>query len=635
MPREGVDNLLSELKECSEVQNYSTKNLKKLADNCRNRIIEVISQTGGHLASSLGSVELTVALAKVFNFKKDKIIWDVGHQTYTYKLLTGRNDQFEFIGKKRGIAKFLSRKESKYDHFGAGHASTSISAALGINVGKTLNHQNFKTIAVIGDGSMTGGVAFEALNHAGHLDENIVVILNDNDMSIDSAVGALSKTILNISSSKTFNLLRAEFIKQHRDGKFPLAIKNTLQRVNESFMTFFTKGIWFEKLNFRYFGQVEGHDIKKLVSLLKVVKNVDGPVLLHVITRKGKGFPEAEKNAARFHGIGPFNPKTGVVAKSITTGKSYTSVWSDTFYPIIKKDNKVVAISAAMIANTGLSKMQNEFPDRVFDVGIAESHAVIFAGGLATQKIKPFIVIYSTFLQRAIDSIVHDIALQNLPVKFILDRAGFVGADGATHHGMLDLTYLRMIPNMVIMVPKNGIELQSMIKLAYEYNDGPIAIRFPRGNTETYLDLEKETAPEISFGKGELINQGKDILILAVGTMVKRAQQVAEELQKEGLSVGLINARFVKPLDDKLILKMIKKSSCIVTLEENARIGGFGSAVMELLSANNLFKPIATFGIPDQFFGHATPEEQIKAAGLDTKSLFNKIKVFYLKNNIT
>ncbi|MBT3226387.1 MAG: 1-deoxy-D-xylulose-5-phosphate synthase [Deltaproteobacteria bacterium] len=623
--------MLNELKKCNEIQCLSLKKLEELAGDCRKQILEVVSQTGGHLASSLGAVELTVALAKVFDLERDKVVWDVGHQTYAYKLLTGRSDRFNQIGKKGGLSKFLSRFESKYDHFGAGHASTSISASLGISKARTLNGDDFKTIAVIGDGAMTGGLAYEALNHTGHLDENLIVILNDNEMSIDVNVGALSRTVLNISSSKSFNRVRAEIIRQIREHKLPLAITKTMDRVNDSLMAFFTKGIWFEKFNFRYFGQADGHSIKDLVSFLKLIKDIRGPILLHVITQKGKGFQPAEMNPAQFHGVGPFDLVSGKPQKRVQKGKSYTSIWSRSFAQIMDADEKVVGVSAAMSANTGLAEIQKSHPDRIFDVGIAEGHAVTFAGGMSTEGIKPFVVIYSTFLQRAFDHITHDICRQSLPVRFILDRGGFVGADGATHHGILDLTYLRMIPNMVVMVPKDGTEMQAMINLAYKYNDGPIAMRFPRGSTTEYSELLQSELPELSFGKGEKLQTGADILLLAVGTMVESALEVAKILEATGLSVGVINARFVKPLDQELILSMVSSVKLIATMEENVRTGGFGSGILELLAEHEILKPVVQFGVPDQFIKFASREEQIEEAGLDVPSMTAKLQRVWKK----
>jgi len=626
--------VLDEIKRCNDIQSLSLKKLEELVADCRKRILDVVSHTGGHLASSMGAVELTVALAKVFDLEKDKIVWDVGHQTYAYKLLTGRKDDFERIGQKDGLSKFLSRFESKYDHFGAGHASTSISASLGISKARTLNGDTYKTIAVIGDGAMTGGLAYEALNHAGHLDENLIVILNDNEMSIDPNVGALSRTVLNISSSKSFNKVRAEIIRQIREHKLPLAITKTMDRVNDSLMAFFTKGIWFEKFNFRYFGQADGHNLKDLVTFLKLIKDIRGPILLHVITQKGKGFPPAEQNPAMFHGVGPFDLTSGKPLKTKQDGKSYTSIWSQSFSQIVESDDKVVGVSAAMSANTGLAEIQKSHPDRIFDVGIAEGHAVTFSGGMSTQGIKPFVVIYSTFLQRAFDHIVHDICRQNLPVRFIIDRGGFVGADGATHHGAMDLSYLRMIPNMTIMVPKDGAELQSMVNLAYRYDKGPIAMRFPRGNTSVYSDLRQKEVPELAFGKGETLRSGTDILLLAVGTMVESALKVAGNLEAMGVSVGVINARFVKPLDQELILSAVCPVGLVATMEENVRMGGFGSGILELLAEHEILKPVVQFGIPDRFIKFASRSEQIEEAGLDVPTMTAKIRRIWQKMSI-
>lgn len=626
-----MEKILNSLKQCREIQNFPAAKLEQLAGECRDRIIDVVSRKGGHLASSLGAVELTVALAKAFNLEEDKVVWDVGHQAYTYKLLTGRNDQFEKLGQKGGLAKFTSRKESKYDHFGVGHASTSISATLGISIARDLKKEDYRTIAVIGDGSMTGGLAYEALNHAGHLDENMIVILNDNEMSIDPVVGALSKTITNITSSKSFAQARAEFIKHTHGGNLlPKSIKKGLNRINESLMAFFTKGIWFEKFNFRYFGQIDGHDINKLVSILKVIRKVKGPVLLHVNTKKGKGYSFAEDNAAKFHGVSPFNLVNGRLIPKVVDGKSYTSVWSETFEQIMASDPKVMGISAAMLAGTGLLELEKKFPKRILDVGIAESHAVTMAAGMATQGLKPFVVIYSTFLQRAFDNLVHDVALQNLPVRFILDRAGLVGPDGATHHGALDLTYLRMIPNMMILAPRNGTELQAMLKFAHQYESGPLAIRFPRDNTTEFQEVNSENLPEILPGKGELLKQGEDVAIFAVGTMVKVALDVSKKLEVEGITVAVVNCRFIKPLDENLILETAGRVKKLISIEENSVVGGFGSAILELLNKKGIFMPTLQLGMPDSFIEQASRKEQLEDAGLDVDSVALAVKKFFL-----
>ncbi|MDT8446423.1 MAG: 1-deoxy-D-xylulose-5-phosphate synthase [bacterium] len=622
--------LLDQISDPKSIQSFSISKLETLAEECRAHIIDVVSRTGGHLASSLGAVELTIALAKVFDFAVDPVVFDVGHQGYTYKLLTGRKDRLEELGQKGGISKFLNRDESPYDHFGAGHASTSISASLGFAVARDLKGQNHNCIAVIGDGAMTGGLAFEALNHAGHLDENLIVILNDNEMSIDPVVGALSKTIINISASKSFNLIRNEITKHSDDGFLPKAIHQTFKRINDSFMAFFTHGVWFENLNFRYFGQVDGHNIGDLVSTLKVTKNIKGPILIHVATQKGKGYQPAEGDALSYHGVGAFEPITGKPITKTELGKSNTNLFSEAIEQLMDQDPEVVAISAAMLGNTGLARIQKKFEKRIFDVGIAEGHAVTFAGGLAAQGIKPFVVVYSTFLQRAVDHIAHDVALQGLPVRFILDRAGFVGADGATHHGVLDLSYLRMIPGMAILAPKDGKELQSMMRMLHQYDQGPSALRFPRANSSDFYENPSE-APLLDWGKGELIQAGTDLLLVAAGSMVAPCQQVLAALETAGIKAGLINARFVKPLDEALILAQLAPAKGIVTIEENAIAGGFGAGVMEMLARRGVYKPCLNLGLADQFYEHATRDEQLAEAGLDLESMVASIKEFYAK----
>ncbi|MGK0290964.1 MAG: 1-deoxy-D-xylulose-5-phosphate synthase [bacterium] len=629
-----MSNLLSTISHPSQVRKLSLDELEQLANQCRERIIDVTSKVGGHLASSLGTVELTIALLHFLNLKKDRIIWDVGHQAYTYKILTGRNEKLPLLGKRNGIAKFLRREESEFDHFGAGHASTSISAAVGMATADHLHNKNNKTIAIIGDGGLTGGLAFEAINHAGHLDlDNLIVILNDNEMSIDPNVGALSKTVINFQASRIVNKLRTKISSLDAEEKIPHTVYKGLKRFNDSFMAFFTPGEFFEQLQFRYFGPIDGHSIQDLTSILEQLKNVKGPILLHTITKKGKGYSPAEGNSFAYHGVTPFEPANGKFHKKAVIGKSYTNIWSNAFSDVIKNDDSVVAISAAMIGNTGLKPIQEAFPERVFDVGIAEGHAVTFSAGMATQGLKPFVVIYSTFLQRAFDHIIHDVALQNLPVRFILDRAGFVGADGATHHGVFDLSYLRMIPNFVVMVPKNGTELTQMVKTAYEYDKGPIALRFPRGNTTDYTESSLSEVKAIPIGEGELIQRGKDLLLIAVGTQVDAAVQIASRLKEKGIDCGILNARFVKPLDKNLIIQEVSKVRAVITLEENAIMGGFGSAVSELLHEENVFLPVKQFGIPDQFIEFSTPEEQKEEAKLDEESVFQSLVSFWSKLN--
>ena len=624
--RNDVNRILKQIGDPSNIQSLTTSELIELVNACRERIIEVTSKTGGHLASSLGTVELTVALFKVFNINEDRIIWDVGHQTYTHKILTGRNDKLEQIGKKGGVGKFLRREESKYDIFGAGHASTSISAALGVAVSNELMQKNNKVVAVIGDGAMTGGLAFEAMNHAGHLDKDLIVILNDNERSIDANVGGLSKTFTRFQSSKTYNRIRKEISSLDNQGKLSSMIVNTFRKINDSFMVLMTPGIWFEKLHFRYFGPIDGHNLEELVALFQQTKDIQGPILLHIFTKKGKGYLHAEGDSFKYHGVTPFEPGTGQFFKKTNHGKSYTSVWSEFFYQIIKKDKKVTAISAAMIGNTGLTAIQKYFPDRVFDVGIAEGHGVTFSAGLATQGIKPFVVIYSTFLQRALDHIIHDVAIQNLPVRFILDRAGFVGADGATHHGQFDLTYLRMVPSFVIMVPKNGVELQQMILTAYNHNSGPIVVRFPRGNTNFSEDFQ--SILPIPIGQAELIKEEGTVAIFAIGEMVNAAIELEKVLSDLKISCSIVNARFVKPLDEKLLLQQAKNATCVITMEENMKKGGFGSGVMEMLHENQVLVPVKSFGIQDKFIEYKTQEEQKKESCLDLEGMKKEIISF-------
>ena len=615
--------LLDNLSFPDSVQQFTQEKLHQLVDECRNRIIEVTSKKGGHLASSLGTIELTVALYHVFNGSTDHLIWDVGHQAYSHKLLTGRHHSFDKIGKKGGVGKFLVREESAYDHFGAGHASTSISSALGIAVAKRLNNNDTsKTIAIIGDGALTGGLAFEGMNHTGHLEENIIVILNDNEMSIDPNVGALQKTFNLIQSSKRYNKIREEISRLKKFQKIPRLFHNTVKRIDKSFMEFLSPSSWFEKLGFRYFGPIDGHNLVTVINTLKKIQDIKGPILLHVLTKKGKGYQFAEKDSLKYHGVTPFSLQTGNFIKKHTTGKSYTNIWAESFSEIFHSDNKTVAISAAMIGSTGLKDLQTQYPHRIFDVGICEAHAVTFAAGLSTQGIKPFVCIYSTFLQRALDQLIHDVAIQKLPIRFILDRAGFVGADGATHHGIFDLTYLRMIPNFVILVPRNGKELQSMLPLLHEYNNGPIAIRFPRNSTEEYYS--EKAAPTIKFATAEVLQEGTDITFFAVGSMVDTAIEIARKFQEKNISCNVINSRFVKPLDTKITLKYAQQCKFIFTLEENVVIGGFGSAIEELLAENSMYHPVYKFGIPDFFIEFASQDEQKEAARLDAYNIFQK-----------
>ena len=622
-----MKSILASISQPKEIQNLNLKELTQLAAECRQRIIEVTSQRGGHLASSLGTVELTVALLKNFDFSSDRIVWDVGHQAYPYKILTDRNENFDSLGKSGGIKKFLSRDESSYDHFGAGHASTSISAALGMAIGRDLQQKKHRVIAVIGDGAMTGGLAFEALNHNGSLDKNMLVIYNDNGISIDPNVGAISKLLTRFASSRFYNSFREETLEFADKAPFSerLGLKATLQKLHDSAKSFFSPpSMLFEQLGWRYFGTVDGHNLPDLLDLIDHVKDLDGPIVIHAITQKGKGYAFAEEDSYKYHGVTPFEPVDGTFIKKKSTGNtiSFSQVFGDKLGELMERDEKVLVLTAAMLSGTGIVKLQPKYPDRVLDVGIAEGHAVTCSAGLATTGNKPFVAIYSTFLQRALDHIIHDVAIQKLPVRFMLDRAGFVGADGPTHHGLYDLTYLRMIPNMTIMVPRNGAELRGMMELACNYENGPLAIRYPRGNT---AELDENKSPQIEFGKAHILRKGQDVALFAVGSMVDTAEDVADVLEAKGFSTAVINARFVKPLDEKVIVRFGGKVKMLVSLEENTIHGGFGSGVLETLSEKGICVPTLQIGVPDRFIAQGSPEEQRQAAELSPEQISTRI----------
>uniref|UniRef100_A0A7V5XHJ6 1-deoxy-D-xylulose-5-phosphate synthase n=1 Tax=Thermodesulfobacterium geofontis TaxID=1295609 RepID=A0A7V5XHJ6_9BACT len=583
-----------------DLKKLKISHLKALAEEIRKYIIEVVSKNGGHLAPNLGVVELTLALHYVFNSPKDKIIWDVGHQCYTHKIITGRRDQFLTLRKYDGLAGFPKRSESPHDILDTGHSSTSISAALGIVTALRMKGEEGKVIAVIGDGSITAGLAFEGLNNAGYRKENLIVILNDNEMCISPSVGALSSFV---SKRLTGNLAR--FIKREIEKmahKFPGgdSVINLLKKGEDIFKMAITPGALFTALNFEYIGPVDGHDLETLIEILENIKKMKGPILFHVITQKGKGYPYAEKDPEAFHGVGSFDINTGKILKSNET-PSYTEIFGKTILRLAEMEPKLIAITAAMRLGTGLKAFSEKYPDRFFDVGICEQHAVTFATGLALEGYIPICAIYSTFLQRAYDQIIHDVALNNVKVIFAIDRGGLVGEDGPTHHGSFDLSYLRIIPNLTIMAPKDENELQHMLYSAIKY-PGPVAIRYPRSAGEgVELDWEFK---EIPFGKAELIRDGKDLTIITIGNLVYQALKVSEELEKEGVSIAVINARFVKPLDEELILDFAKKTGKIITVEENALIGGFGSAICELLADKNIPVKIKRIGLPDKFIEH-------------------------------
>lgn len=597
--------------------------LPRLAQEIRDFIISTVSQNGGHLAPNLGVVELTLALHYVFDTPQDRIIWDVGHQAYAHKILTGRREQFGTIRKYNGISGFPKRSESKYDAFGAGHASTSISAALGMAVASSFKGSPNKVIAVIGDGSMTGGMAFEALNHAGDLDKNLIVILNDNEMSISPNVGALSSFLSRKLSHKTILYLKREMenILKSIPGLGP-NILQIIKRSESSFFSFFTPGMLFHALKFHYIGPIKGHRIDRLIETLQATKHIEGPVLVHVMTQKGRGYQPAECDPTSFHGVGSFDIETGESCKISASGDcppSYTKVFGETMVRLAEEDPRLIAISAAMPQGTGLDSFSQQFPERFFDVGIAEQHAVTFAAGLAAEGYKPVVAIYSTFLQRAYDQIIHDVCLQNLPVIFAMDRGGVVGDDGPTHHGVFDLSFLRSIPNMVLMAPKDENELQHMLKTALNHS-GPIALRYPRGNgTGITLDKNLHNLP---IGKGEIVREGDDILLVAAGTAVQNALEAANRLEQKDISAAVLNPRFIKPLDQELILSWAKKIGRIITIEENVLQGGFGSAVLEAFQEASYFpRAFVRIGLPDAFVQHGSQGILRNLHGIDADGI--------------
>ncbi|MDH5751938.1 MAG: 1-deoxy-D-xylulose-5-phosphate synthase [Deltaproteobacteria bacterium] len=614
--------LLAAIDDPLALQRHGIPELEALAEESREFLIETINRTGGHLGAALGVVELTLALFHQFDFLHDRITWDVGHQAHVYKMLTGRASRFLQYGRWGGLCKFLERKESPYDHMGAGHASTSISAAMGLALARDQLGEKHHVVAVIGDGGMTGGLAFEALSMAGAQDLDMMVILNDNGMSIDRNVGALSRrftrTVTRITTSDSYNAMREEMKRVGSRMPFGTEILKGLKHMERSVKDFVSedRSAFFESLGFRYFGPVDGHDLSELIPVISHAKEMGKPILLHVQTVKGKGLGPEMENTFEAHAVSP--AKTRPLEVNSPLQKSWTRIFSEGLHEIMAADEKVVAITAAMQSNTGLTPMAESFPGRVLDVGIAESNAFCSAAGMAIGGLKPFVTVYSTFTQRAFDQILHDIALQNLPVRIMMDRGGLVGGDGPTHHGVYDHSYLRMIPGIVHMAPRNELELRRMLVTAHLYEDGPLAIRYPRGNTPV-MDIPATLEP-IPIGQGELLRKpaGKDCLLLvALGTMVETALEVAGTLAEEGLETAVVDARFIKPLDEELLLGQAESARAVLTLEENAVKGGFGEGVMALLAENGINLPVRTLGVPDTFIGYGEYEEQIKACGLD------------------
>ena len=617
MPDEPTFPLLESLDDPIQLRELQENQLQPLSDELRKFLIQTVSHTGGHLAAGLGTVELTVALHYIFNTPDDRLVWDVGHQSYPHKILTGRRKQMGTLRKKNGLAGFPRRSESPYDTFGVGHSSTSISAALGMALASKHKNEDRNVIAVIGDGAMTAGMAFEALNHAGDLDANLLVVLNDNDMSISKNVGGLSNHLARLLSGKFYASMRegSKKVLSNIPSVWELA-----KRTEEHVKGMVVPGTLFEELGFNYIGPIDGHDMGTLIKTLRNLRNLKGPRFLHIVTRKGKGFKPAEDNPSTYHGIGPFDPESGKLKNVSNAGPSYTKIFSNWLCDMARLDDRLVGITPAMLEGSGLVKFSEEFPDRYFDVGIAEQHAVTLAGGLACEGLKPVVAIYSTFLQRAYDQLIHDIAIQNLPVMFAIDRAGLVGPDGATHAGSFDLSYLRCIPNMMIMAPADENECRQMLYTGFEHQ-GPSAIRYPRGQGPGVNVISKMTA--LPIGKAEVRREGHSIALLSFGCMLETALEVGQQL-----NASVVNMRFVKPLDTELIIQLAHSHDLLVSLEDNVVMGGAGSAVNEVLLANNLNTHIINIGLPDSFQEHGSRGELLADAGLTTGDIIAQINEF-------
>ncbi len=625
---------LNEIKNPKDVKNLSIKEEEELAQEIRDKIIQTISKTGGHLASNLGVVELTIALNKIFDFEKDKIIWDVGHQTYVYKMLTGRLEKFDTLRKMGGLAGFPKTDESKYDHFNTGHSSTSISVALGMARSRDLNNEKNNVIAIIGDGALTGGMALEALNDAGNSKTNLLVILNDNEMSISKNVGGVALMLSKLRTKRFY--IKSSISGKNIIKKIPFIgekIVKLVQKVKKSIKQIIIPKMYFEDIGFRYLGPVDGHNLKQLEEILKICRQLDGPVLLHVLTKKGKGYKPAEENPNKFHSISSFDIKTG--EKTNKSKKNYSSVFGEKLQEIARNNKKVVAITAAMAEGTGLESFAKEFPNRFFDVGIAEQHAIGMAAGMAKAGFVPVVPIYSSFLQRAYDQLVHDVAIQNLPVVVCADRAGIVGADGETHQGMFDLSFTNAIPNFVIMAPKNFEELGNMLEFAVNLKK-PVLIRYPRGGENNIWKSVSIEPTKIELGEIEILENGEDFTIIAIGKMVARCYELAQELKKEGINVTVINARFLKPLNKDKIWEQIKRTRKVITVEDGTCIGGLGSVVESIivekqgLEKIKRFKSVERisfrkFAYPDEFIKQGTCREIEKKYNLDKESIKNYI----------
>ena len=610
----------------ADLRKYNKGDLRQISNELRDELIDVVSETGGHLGAGLGVVELTVALHYVFDTPKDKLVWDVSHQCYPHKIITGRRDKIKTLRKGGGLSGFTKRTESEYDPFGAAHSSTSISSTLGMAVAKKLSNNNNNVIAVIGDGAMSAGMAYEAMNNAGALKSKLIVVLNDNDMSIARPVGAMSKYLAKLLSGKLYFSLR-ETLKMIISA-FSKRFSQKAGKAEDLLRNIVTGGTLFSELGFYYVGPIDGHDVENLVQIFENVKNSNhqGPVLIHVRTQKGKGYKPAEESGDKYHGVSKFNISTGEQAKSKTNIPSYTKVFAETLIKHAEQDTKIIGITGAMPSGTGINLFEKKFPERTFDVGIAEQHAVTFAAGLATEGYKPYAAIYSTFLQRAYDQVVHDVALQSLPVRFAIDRAGLVGADGPTHAGSFDITYLSTLPNFVVMAASDEAELVRMINTSVHINDRPSAFRYPRGNG---IGIELPSISEtLEIGKGKVIKEGKKVALINFGTRLEECKKASDRLLQKGINCTIIDARFAKPLDEKLIMEIASNHEVLITIEEGS-IGGFGSHVMQFLSDRGVFDRGLKFRsmiLPDLFIDQDTPEKMYEFAGLDHTSIANKVE---------
>ncbi|MHA6483804.1 1-deoxy-D-xylulose-5-phosphate synthase [Paenibacillus sp. strain BS8-2] len=617
--------LLDQINGPEDLNGLTVGQLEQLADEIRQFLIEKLSVTGGHLAPNLGVVELTLAMHFLFDSPQDKFIYDVGHQSYVHKILTGRKDQFDTLRKYKGLCGFVKRSESEHDVWEAGHSSTSLSAAMGMALARDLKGEKNRVVAVIGDGALTGGMALEALNHIGHEKRNMIVILNDNEMSIAPNVGALHHYLGRIRTDRHYQKAKDEL--QHLLNKIPAIggkLAKTAERFKDSLKYLLVSGILFEQFGLTYLGPVDGHDINGLLDILKQADSMPGPVLVHVITVKGKGYLPAEADSHKWHGASPYKIESGQMVKAVGP-PMYTKVFGDMLIQLAREDNRIVAVTPAMPSGSGLVEFAEQFPNRMIDVGIAEQHAATLSAALALEGLKPVFAVYSTFLQRAYDQVVHDICRQNLNVVFAIDRAGFVGPDGETHQGVYDIAFLRHVPNLVIMMPKDENELRRMMKTAVVYNDGPIAIRYPRING---VGVELEAEPELlPIGKWEMLREGEGSVILAIGPMIGVAEAAADIMKREGAQVGVVNARFIKPLDEAMLIELAEKGNRIVVIEEGSELGGFGSSVLEFYSRKGMYEtPVRIIGVPDLFVEHGSIEQQREEVGLTADRVATELR---------